>query len=184
MQNKAVFLDRDGTINIEKNYLYKIEEFEFIKNVPQAIKLLNENGFKVIVITNQSGIARGYYNEEDVKKLHKHIDDQLNQYDAFIDAYYYCPHHPKYGKEPYRMDCICRKPKTGLIKMALQEFSLEKECSWFVGDRESDIRAGRKAGLKTVLLNSICTTGESSFNADFCVEDLICAVKRCILRRE
>lgn len=150
--NKAVFLDRDGTINVEKNYLYKIEDFEFIEGAPEAIKLLNDNGYKVIVVTNQAGVARGYYTEDDVKKLHKYIDGELKKYGAHIDAYYYCPHHPIYGIGEYKVECNCRKPKPGLLERAIEDFGISVENSWLIGDNKTDIEAGNRLNLNTILV--------------------------------
>jgi D-glycero-D-manno-heptose 1,7-bisphosphate phosphatase len=141
--NKAVFLDRDGTINVDKHYVYKPEDFEFISGVPQAIKSLNDKGYKVIVISNQSGIARGFYTASDVEKLHGYVDGELAKQGAKIDAYYICPHHPDFTGE-----CECRKPKTGLVDMAVREFDVDVSLSYMVGDKESDEECARAAGLK------------------------------------
>lgn len=145
---KAVFLDRDGTINIEKNYLYKIEEFEFIEGVPEAIKLLNDAGYLVIVVTNQAGIGRGYYTEKDMHRLHNHIDEELKKYGAHIDAYYYCPHHPQYGIGEYKCECNCRKPKSGMLEKAIRDFDIDVNNSYIIGDKVWDIQAGRNIGVK------------------------------------
>lgn len=145
--NKAIFLDRDGTINVEKNFLYKINDFEFIQNVPEAIKTFNSLNYKVIVITNQSGIARGYYTEEDLKKLHSYIDAELKKYDAKIDAYYYCPHNFEHGIGKYKIDCKCRKPNTGMFEQAINDFNIDTENSWMLGDRISDIIPAQKLNL-------------------------------------
>lgn len=150
--NKAVFLDRDGTINVDKGYVHRIEDFQFIKGVPEAIKLLNDSGYKVIVITNQSGIARGYYSEGDANKLHNEINGLLKNYEAHIDRFYYCPHHPDYGNEKYKINCLCRKPKTGLIDKAVRDFNIDIKKSWMIGDRESDLIAGINAGVKSMLI--------------------------------
>lgn len=154
MKKKTVFLDRDGTINIEKNYLYKPEEFEFIKNAPEAIKLLKDHGYQVIVVTNQAGVARGYYTEEDVKHLHTYINEQLRKWDTSIDAFYYCPHHPTAGIGKYRVECNCRKPKTGMFEQACRDFEVDKEHSWMIGDNKGDIEAGKNFGLKTILVRT------------------------------
>lgn len=146
--NKAVFLDRDGTINVEKNYLYQIEDFEFIPGVPEAIKMLNDAGYLVIVVTNQAGIARGYYTEEDMYKLHRHIDEELKKYNAHIDAYYFCPHHPLHGIGKYKQDCNCRKPKSGMLEEAIKDFNIDVTKSYIIGDKEWDIEAGKKLGIK------------------------------------
>jgi D,D-heptose 1,7-bisphosphate phosphatase len=146
--NKAVFLDRDGTINKDIGYLYKIEDLELLPGVIQAIKILNDSGFLVIVITNQSGVARGYYSEMDIKLLHNYINNILNEYGANIDAFYYCPHHPEKGIGKYKVNCNCRKPKPGLIENAIEEFKIDRSKSYMVGDKKSDVEAGKNANLK------------------------------------
>lgn len=176
--NKAVFLDRDGTINVEKNYLYKIEDFEFIEEVPKAIKLLNDKGYKIIVITNQAGIARGYYKEDDVDKLHQYIGDELRNHNAYIDGYYYCPHHPLHGIGDYKINCNCRKPKTGLLEMAIKDFNINANESWMIGDKITDIETGQVLNLRTILV----TTGYGELEKnrgkpDYITENLYNAVK-------
>lgn len=148
----AVFLDRDGTINVEKKYVYKPEEIEFENGSLEAIAKLNSAGYKVIVITNQAGIARGYYTEEDVDRLHQWINSELAKYGAHIDRFYYCPHHPEHGIGIYKKICFCRKPRIGLIKQAINEFNINVQKSFLVGDRETDIYAGLAAGLKSILV--------------------------------
>jgi len=144
---KAVFLDRDGTIAKDVHYCRRVEDFEILPTVPEAIKLLNENGFKVIVITNQSGIARGYFTEEILSKIHQKMINELSKYGAQIDAIYYCPHHPDDG-------CDCRKPKTALFHKAAKKFNIDFKSSYVVGDRQMDIDAGRALGCKTILVNT------------------------------
>ena len=135
----AVFIDRDGTINMEKHYLHKIEDFEFIHGSDKAIKMLNDKGFLVIIVTNQSGVARGFYNEEDVKKLHDHMKQELNKVGAHFDAIYYCPHHDESVIKQYKIDCDCRKPKTGMFNSAKKEFDIDLNNSWMIGDKKEDI---------------------------------------------
>ena len=143
---KAVFLDRDGVINVDKEYLYKPEDFEFINGAPEAIRLMNKLGYKVVVVSNQSGVARGFFTVDDVVKLHKHIDRELKKYEAYIDAYYFCPHHPDFGSE-----CDCRKPKTGLIEQAVRDFNIDLAKSWMIGDKASDVECAENAGVKPIL---------------------------------
>lgn len=152
--DKVVFLDRDGTINIEKNYLYRPEDFEFIPGSAAGIKLLNDNGFKVVVVTNQAGVARGYYTEDDVNNLHDYIDECLRKYDAHIDMYIYCPHHPENGIGKYKCKCLCRKPGTGMFSKAASVYDIDMEHSWMVGDNVGDMKAGEKFGLKTILVST------------------------------
>ncbi|MDI3547539.1 MAG: D-glycero-D-manno-heptose 1,7-bisphosphate phosphatase [Halanaerobiales bacterium] len=145
--NRAVFLDRDGTINVDKGYLYKKKEFEFIPGAIEAIKMLNDNDYLVIVITNQSGVARGYYSEPDVINLHNFINRELNKYHAYVDKFYYCPHHQE-GIGRYKRKCKCRKPDIGMIEQAVKEFNIDKSQSYMIGNEDSDIKAGINAGLK------------------------------------
>ena len=151
---KTVFLDRDGTINVEKNYLYRPEEFEFIPKVPEAIARLNNAGYQVIVVSNQAGVARGYYSEDDVIKLHQYVNEQLSKYKAHIDGFYYCPHHPDAGIGKYKMKCHCRKPETGLFEKACEDFDVNIEDSWMIGDNIGDIKAGNNFHVKTILVRT------------------------------
>jgi histidinol-phosphate phosphatase family protein len=143
---KAAFLDRDGTIARDGPYCSRVQDFELLPHVPQAIKLLNEHGFKVVVVTNQSGVARGYFTEETLRQIHQHMEEELAKYGAGIDAIYYCPHHPDDG-------CDCRKPKPKLILQAAEELGINLAFSYMVGDMMQDVIAGKTAGCKTVFLN-------------------------------
>lgn len=146
--NKAIFLDRDGTINIDKGYVHTIEDFEFIEGMPEFIKEHNDKGYKIIVITNQAGIARGYYTKEDVDKLHQYINEKLAQIGAHIDAFYICPHHPKFTGE-----CNCRKPKTGMVEQAIKDFNIDVKQSILYGDKPWDIECGKRCGIKSFYIN-------------------------------
>jgi D-glycero-D-manno-heptose 1,7-bisphosphate phosphatase len=154
MAKAAVFLDRDGTINVERDYLFRIEDFSFIAGVPQAIRRLNEAGFLVVVVTNQSGVARGYYREEDVERLHAHISHQLAAIGARVDGYYYCPHHPSSGNAPYVQACDCRKGRPGMLLDAARDLKIDLSRSWMVGDKTADVDAGLAAGCTPVLVRS------------------------------
>ena len=121
---------------------------------PEAIAMLNKCGYQVIVVSNQAGVARGYYTEDDVKKLHKYINLRLKEYNAHIDAFYYCPHHPEAGIGKYKKNCHCRKPETGLFEMACNDFPIDVENSWMIGDNISDIKAGIRFNLKTILVRT------------------------------
>lgn len=150
---RAVFVDRDGTINEEKDYLYRTDDFAFIPGVPQAIRLLNEAGFLVIVVSNQSGVARGYYTEEDVHLLQRHISAQLEQFGARVDAWYYCPHHPA-GRGSYALPCRCRKPLPGMLQEAARRFDIDLESSYMIGDKLIDMQAGAAAGCRSILVRT------------------------------
>lgn len=145
--NKAAFLDRDGVLNIDKGYLYKIEDLEWMTGAVEAVKMLNQADYLVIVVTNQSGVARGYYSEQDVKKLHEHMQRYMLAQGARIDAFYYCPHLPEAPVSMYAVDCDCRKPKPGLILNALEDFAVDKAQSFIIGDKDRDIESGLAAGL-------------------------------------
>lgn len=149
---RAVFLDRDGTINVEKEYLHRIEDFEFLPGAPQAIRRLNEAGLLVLVVTNQSGIGRGYYSAEEVETLHGHLQSQLNALGARIDGFYLCPHHPTEGVGDYRVACDCRKGEPGLLLRAAEDFGIDLASSWMVGDKVADIEAGTRAGCRPILV--------------------------------
>ena len=153
-KNRAVFLDRDGTINIEKGYLYRIEDFSFVPGAPQAIKLLKDAGFLVIVVTNQSGIARGYYTVRDVSLLHDHINEQLACLGTAIDAFFFCPHHPQGTIEKYAEVCDCRKPLPGLLFTAAEKFSIDLGRSYIIGDKAADVKAGLQAGCRALLVRT------------------------------
>ena len=145
--NKAIFLDRDGTINVDVHCLHEIENLQFIDGVPKALSRLKQSGYKLIVISNQSGIARGYYGIDEVERLHKYMNDRLLSMGARIDAFYYCPHDEK-------ANCECRKPKPGLIKKAAAEWDIDLEQSYMVGDKETDVIAAQNAGCGYGLLLS------------------------------
>jgi D-glycero-D-manno-heptose 1,7-bisphosphate phosphatase len=145
----AVFLDRDGTLNVEKNYLYRIEDWEWIPGAKDAVLLLNNAGFVVVVVTNQAGIARGLYAERDVQRLHAHMQAELNEVGAHVDAVYHCPHHPDHG---LRVECNCRKPAPGMLLKAAVELQLDLGRSYMVGDRETDIEAARRSGVTPLLV--------------------------------
>ena len=151
MKNKAIFLDRDGTINIDRDYLYRIRDFEFITGVPEALKLLQDAGYLLIVISNQSGIARGFYTESDYETLNTWMLNTLRDaYSVEITASYYCPHLPpsssdlrikaiEKGLEKYRVNCSCRKPGTALFERAIYEYNIETDLSYAIGDKLRDL---------------------------------------------
>lgn len=149
--NKALFLDRDGVINKEKNYLYKIEDFEFIEGVFETCRYFQNQGYLLIIITNQAGIARNKYNLQDFADLTQWMIKELEQQNITISKVYYCPHHPDFSGE-----CECRKPNPGMILDAQQEFNIDLSQSILVGDKNSDIKAGINAGIKN---NILITTG-------------------------
>ena len=154
---KALFLDRDGVINVEKDYLYKIEDFEFIDGIFDLCKRYQESGYIIIVVTNQSGIAREYYNEDEFNMLTSWMIKEFAKYSVNIKKVYYCPHHPDItGK------CDCRKPNAGMLLSAQKEFNIDLQNSILIGDKERDIEAALNAGLrKTYLFDEFNTTKSS-----------------------
>jgi len=149
---KALFLDRDGVINVEKKYVYKIEDFEFMDGIFQLIRTSQEKNFLPIVITNQAGIARGYYTEEDFEALTRWMIEEFRKQGVFIAKVYFCPFHPKAGIGGYRMDSPDRKPRPGMLFRARDEFDLDLANSILIGDKQSDIEAGRNAGVGQLML--------------------------------
>ncbi len=145
----ALFLDRDGTLNVEKNHLYRSADWEWIPGAPEAIRQINAMGWLAIVVTNQSGVARGYYREADVNALHRHVDGLLAAASAKIDAYYICPHHPDAGAMG---DCDCRKPQPGMLLRAAREHQIDLASSFMIGDKMTDVEAARRAGVRPVLV--------------------------------
>ena len=150
---KYIFLDRDGTINVEKHYLHKIEDFEYENGVLEALEGLQKLGYKFIVVTNQAGIAKGYYTESDYLILEEFIEKDLLKKGIIIQKTYHCPHHPQ-GKIPYNVNCECRKPKTGMFIKAIEEFNIDIENSYMVGDRFTDLKPADELGIYPVLIKT------------------------------
>lgn len=149
----AVFLDRDGVINVDVGYPHRIEDFSFIPGAPEAIKALNDAGYRVVVVSNQSGVARGLFTEDRVRLFHQHIAQSLALSGARIDAFYFCPYHPDAVVERYRVDHPERKPHPGMIERAAREMNLDLTRSFLIGDRETDIQAATAAGIPGYLFN-------------------------------
>ena len=152
MGHRVVFLDRDGTLNEEVGYVNHIDRFTLLPRVAPAIRLLNYHEFKTVVITNQSGVARGYFPESLIHLVHKKMQDLLSTGGAHLDGVYYCPHHPDVGNPPYRQRCRCRKPGTGLVEEAVREMDLDCSQSYMIGDRGVDIEFGHLIGAKGILV--------------------------------
>jgi len=161
--NKAVFLDRDGTINEEMGYINHVSRFKMFSFVPEAIRVFNDAGYKVIVVTNQSGVARGYFKEELVKEIHARLIKEVEMGSAKIDKIYYCPHHPIEGIGAYKKNCSCRKPNTGMIEEAVLEFDLDLSQSYMIGDRYKDTLFANNAGLKSIFVKTGYGLGELTF---------------------
>jgi D-glycero-D-manno-heptose 1,7-bisphosphate phosphatase len=152
MGHRAVFLDRDGTINEEVGYVNHLERFILLPRVGEAIRLLNDHGLKTVVVTNQSGVARGYFPESLIPLVHERMQAILNEKGARLDGIYYCPHHPDAGDPPYRQRCRCRKPETGLVEEASKALDLDCSRSYMVGDRGKDLEFAHRIGAKGILV--------------------------------
>lgn len=170
-KQKAIFLDRDGTINVYKGFLKKIDELELIPGVGEAVKKINSSGYLAIVITNQPVIARGEVTFEELEEIHNKMETLLGQEGAYVDDIFLCPHHPHKGYEgerpEYKIKCDCRKPKPGLLLQAAEKYNIDLEQSWMVGDSISDVEAGKAAGCKTALLKNEETEGNFENLKDF-----------------
>jgi D-glycero-D-manno-heptose 1,7-bisphosphate phosphatase len=175
---RAVFVDRDGTLIEEVNFLSRVEDLRFFSFTKQAVDLLKENGFLIIVVTNQSGIGRGIFEEKAMHEIHTEIQRKLNNK---IDAFYFCPHLPD-------ENCSCRKPKTGMIRQAAQDFSIDLDNSWMIGDKELDVETGFNAKIKTALV--LTGYGKKDFEKlkvkpELVTENLLAAIKEiCLLENE
>jgi D-glycero-D-manno-heptose 1,7-bisphosphate phosphatase len=189
MHNRAVFLDRDGTINKEVHHLSHVDQFRLLPNTGEAIRWMNAAGFKVVIITNQSVIARGIISEEALVEVHEVMIEKLLAQGARVDAVYYCPHHPTAGDGPLVISCNCRKPQPGMLLQAAAELNIALEHSFMVGDAVSDLASGHAAGCRTALVR----TGHGakaekqlighSIQPDFVAPDLLEAA-RWILQQE
>ncbi|HBO89300.1 MAG TPA: D,D-heptose 1,7-bisphosphate phosphatase [Acidobacteria bacterium] len=150
----TVFLDRDGTLIEEVGYLSHLDRIALYPWSIESVKLLNRAGFKVVVVTNQAGVARGLFDEDFIDEAHRFLDQKFSDGGATIDKFYYCPHHPEASVEAYRSECDCRKPKAGMLWKAAQELQLELSHSFVIGDRLSDLRLGPAVGAKSVLVRT------------------------------
>ena len=164
MKRPAVFLDRDGTINVDKDYLYRIEDFEYLPGVVDALRELSEMQYRLIIITNQSGIARGYYTEEDYQRLMGWMIADLKEKGAIIDGHYFCPHLPGAAIKKYDRKCACRKPGTGLFSRAIDELGIAPSRSFAIGDKLRDLAICRESDVKGILLGTKEIQDEVSFS--------------------
>ena len=152
--NRAIFLDRDGTINVEKDYLISPSDFEFLPGVPESLKKLQNAGFLLVIVTNQSGVARGYFSLQQVEKLHLHMSHLLKSYDVSFAGIYVCPHHPTHGQGEFLRECECRKGKPGMLLQAAEDLDIDLSKSFMIGDKIADIEAGHAAGCRTYLVRT------------------------------
>lgn len=186
-KQKAVFLDRDGTVNKLKGFVFREEDIELENHAAEAIKKINHSGYLAVIITNQPSVARGLCGIKDIERNHLKLKALLGSQGAYVDGIYYCPHHPDKGypeeNKDYKIDCTCRKPKTGMILKAAEEFNIDLSRSWMVGDTTVDVMTGINAQMKSILL----MTGEAGLDGkydvkpDFVCRDLMDAVNRIIL---
>lgn len=144
---KAVFLDRDGVINVDVAYLYETSDFRWVKGANDAISYLTNLGYAIFVVTNQSGIARGYYTEGQMQVLHDFIKSEALKKGGKIEKFYHCPHHKDGKIKEYAIDCDCRKPKPGMLLKAMEEYDIDKEDSFMIGDKPGDVAAAEAAGI-------------------------------------
>ncbi|MGI8785551.1 MAG: D-glycero-beta-D-manno-heptose 1,7-bisphosphate 7-phosphatase [Acidobacteriota bacterium] len=186
---RAVFLDRDGTLNVEAGYITDPEEFRLYPWTAQAVRQINQGGMLAIVVTNQSGIARGFYPESTVHAMHDKLQALLAAEGAHLDAIYYCPHHPTAGVNEFALDCNCRKPKPGLLLEAAARYGIDLRSSYMIGDKALDVQVGRAAGATAILLRTgfgigeIARLGTEQIDADRIADTLLDAVE-WISRRE
>ena len=188
---RAVFIDRDGTISDEVGYVNHVSRYRVFPFAAEAVRLLNDAGWLAILVTNQAGVARGYFGEELIGEVHALLAAELRRGGARLDAVYYCPHHPSVGEPPYRQDCDCRKPRPGLIRRAADELGLDLARSWMVGDRHSDIELARNAGVRSAFVLTGYGRGELEHQRgvwrhqpDLVAENLLEVVKEIIKTSE
>lgn len=152
MKRPAMFLDRDGTINEQMGYINHSSRFHLLPGTGEAVRLLNQKGYLALVVSNQSGVARGYFPRELVDQVHQKMVRLLDEQGAFLDGIFYCPHYPSGKVQEYAHPCICRKPQTGLIQQAQARFEIDMARSYVIGDRISDLQMAQNCGLKSILV--------------------------------
>lgn len=176
---KAAFIDRDGVINEERNYVHRIEDFVLLPGVAQGLALLRDAGFRLIVVTNQAGIARGYYDQGAMDRLHDHLREQLALQGVALDAIYFCPHHPSGSVKELAFECDCRKPAPGMLLQAAKDFDIDMSASVLIGDKLSDVQAGKRAGVgRVVIVESGHKVEDAApLQADHVAADLLAAAQ-------
>jgi D-glycero-D-manno-heptose 1,7-bisphosphate phosphatase len=176
---KAAFIDRDGVINEERNYVHRIEDFVLLPGVIEGLALLRRSGYRLVVVTNQAGIARGYYGPAELERLHAHLAGLLSAHGLQLDAIYHCPHHPQGSVPALAVECECRKPAPGMLLQAARELDLDLPSSVLIGDKLSDVQAGRAAGVgRTVIVESgHALESEARSQADFTAAGLLEAAR-------
>ena len=180
---RAVFLDRDGTLNVDKNCLRRADELELLPGVAEAVHELNHHGWRTVVVTNQPVIAKGFCDETELQKIHNKLETLLGREHAFIDRIYFCPHHPEKGfpgeRSELKIACDCRKPKIGMIEKAVTKLNIDLTQSWLIGDTTTDLQTAKNAGLKSVLVRTGSAGRDGKFSAppDFTADNLLDAVR-------
>lgn len=181
MTIRAIFIDRDGAINVEKGYVYRSEDFEYIPGVLEALRLVTERKVTSYIVTNQAGIAKGIYSESDFKALTKNMLDEMSAHGIEIADVLYCPHHPEGTVPAYRKICTCRKPDAGLLRAVMDREGFAPDCLALIGDKNSDVEAGRKLGIRTYLVETGYGFHHKRItHADYVVKDLQAAVKHLL----
>jgi histidinol-phosphate phosphatase family protein len=161
----AVFIDRDGTVVREVGYLCRPEQIEILPRVPEAIRKLRSGGYRVVLVTNQSAIARGMLKESELEEIHRLLREELDRLGAALDGVYYCPHHPSEGFAPYVIRCQCRKPNLGLVERAVRDLHLDLLHSYVVGDQGTDMQLARRAGIRGIWIQNGNGDGASTSSA-------------------
>ncbi len=189
-QCRAIFLDRDGTVSYEVGYVNHPSRYDIMPGSAEAIRKINQSDFLAVLVTNQAGVARGYFKEELIMKVHAKLKKLLSEKNAFLDAIYYCPHHPEVGESPYRKNCDCRKPKPGLLQKAEKDLHIDLSRSYIIGDSIKDIETGFRVGMPGVLVLTGYGKGEYEYHSSkwsvrpIHIADNLTAAVNWILSRE
>ena len=165
IRRRAIFMDRDGTVLDEVGYVNHVDRVRLLPRSPEAVRRANDAGFQVVVVTNQAGVARGYFPESLVTDVNDLLRALLAEHGARVDGIYYCPHHPAVGESPYRKDCNCRKPRPGMLLRAAEEMGIDLAGSYIVGDTIKDVEAGHHVGATTVMLRTGYGKGEMELHS-------------------
>ena len=187
MSLPAIFIDRDGTLSEEVGYINHLSRFRLLPFAVDAVRLVNRSGFLAVLVTNQAGVARGYFPESLVDDVHRTVKEKLAAGGAHLDGIFYCPHHPSAGEPPYRQDCECRKPRPGLLRAAAKELDIDLTRSWMIGDRHPDLIVAWAVGASGALVRTGYGLGELEHKApawtrpaDLVAENLLEAVERIV----
>ncbi|HEY7411416.1 MAG TPA: HAD family hydrolase [Vicinamibacteria bacterium] len=191
MSRPAIFFDRDGTLSHEVGYVNHVSRFRLFPWSVEAVRLVNRSGRLAVLVTNQAGVARGYFPESVIHEVHATVREAMAAGGARLDAIYYCPHHPSVGEPPYRLDCECRKPRPGLLQRAERELGADLARSWMIGDRRPDVELAHAVGARSALVRTGYGRGELAYQAagwprppDLVADDLLQAVTRILAAEE